>query len=95
MPTLMFLDTDTAAPVKFLVIDHFHQFNFSLAYPHLQQRIRGARVRMRGEARRINNPNTANMPTTWDDNNDHDIDRDDYDYDNNDHDGHDDDSFIT
>ena len=63
----MFLDTDTAAPEKFLVIDHFDQFNFSLAYPHLQQRIRGARVRMRGEARRINNPNTANMPTTCDD----------------------------
>ena len=63
----MFLDTDTAAPAKFLVIDHFDQFNFSLAYPHLQQRIRGARVRMRGEARRINNPNTANMPTTCDD----------------------------
>ena len=54
----------------FLIIDHFLKFNFFLcAYPHLQQRMRGARLRIRGEARRISSPNTAKMPTTCDINN--------------------------
>ena len=67
MLTSLFLDTDTAAAEKLLIIDHFHQFNFSrCSYPHLQQRMRGARLRMRGEARRISSPNTAKMPTTCD-----------------------------
>ena len=35
MPSSFFLDTDTAAPTKFLIIDHFHQFNFSLLLPTL------------------------------------------------------------
>ena len=53
---------------SFSLLIIFTNLTFLCSYPHLQQRMRGARVRIRGEARRISSPNTANMPTTCDDN---------------------------
>ena len=53
----IFLDTDTAAPAKLLIIDHFHQFNFSrCSYPHLQQRMRGDQAEDEGGGQQDQQP---------------------------------------
>ena len=56
MPISFFLDTDTAAPAKFLIIDHFHQFNFSLLLPTLAAEDEGCQGEDQGRGQEDQQP---------------------------------------
>ena len=56
MPTSFFLDIDTAAPTKFLIIDHFYQFNFSLLLPTLAAENQGRQGEDQGRGQEDQQP---------------------------------------
>ena len=56
MPTSFFLDTDTAAPTMFLIIDHFPQFNFFLRLPTLAAEDEGRQAEDEGRGQEDQQP---------------------------------------